>query len=101
MDLIFEGQSLIPNQKKWYSIFMETFHVGCKIENHIYRDRSVRIAKALVDTGSEYTWVPSKKLEQIGVKREKKDIRFIMANGEIITRSVGFAILRVAKTFTT
>jgi hypothetical protein len=34
------------------------------------------------------------------VKREKKDLKFVMANGEVITRSVGFAILRVAEQFT-
>jgi len=54
-----------------------------------------------VDTGSEHTWLPAPKLEQIGITREKKDIKFVMANGEIITRSVGFAILRVGKYFTT
>jgi len=79
---------------------MGTFHTGCKIENHVHRDKGVRIAKALVDTGSEYTWIPSTKLEKIGVKREKKDLRFTMANGELITRSVGFAIIRVGKEFT-
>jgi len=79
---------------------MGTFHTSCRIENHVHRDKGVRIAKALVDTGSEYTWIPSTKLEKIGVKREKKDIRFVMANGEIITRSTGFAIIRVGKKFT-
>ncbi len=79
---------------------MGTFHVGCKVENHVDRNRAVRIAKALVDTGSEYTWLPGAKLEKIGVVREKKDLRFVMANGEVVTRSVGFAILRVAKNFT-
>jgi len=39
-------------------------------------------------------------LEKIGVKREKKDVRFTMANGEVVTRSVGFAILRIGKSFT-
>jgi len=53
-----------------------------------------------VDTGSEYTWLPTYKLEAIGVTREKKDLRFVMANGEVITRSVGFAVLRVDKHFT-
>ena len=53
-----------------------------------------------MDTGSEYTWIPSAKLEKIGVKREKKDLRFVMANGEVVTRSVGFAIVRVGKEFT-
>jgi len=79
---------------------MGSFYVGCKVENHVDRTRSVRIPKLLVDTGSEQTWLPAAKLEEIRVKREKKDVPFIMANGEVVTRSVGFAILRVDKYFT-
>ena len=79
---------------------MGTFHTSCKIENHRDRTKAVRISKLLVDTSSEFTWVPSATLEKIGVAREKKDVRFIMANGEIVTRSVGFAILRVGNKFT-
>ena len=79
---------------------MGTFHVSCKVANHVDRSRSVRIPKLLVDTGSEYTWIASTKLEKIDIEREKKDLRFIMANGEVITRSVGFAILHVAGSFT-
>ena len=82
------------------NIEMDGFHTSCRIENHVDRSRSVRISKLLVDTGSEYTWIPAARLEKIGVKREKKDVRFIMANGEVVTRSVGFAILRVANHFT-
>ncbi len=54
----------------------------------------------LVDAGGEYTWVPATLLERIGIAREKKDIEFVMANGQRITRSIGFAIIRVAKSFT-
>ncbi|MBT5705827.1 hypothetical protein N8737_03735 [Verrucomicrobia bacterium] len=79
---------------------MAAFHVDFRVENHVERSRGLRIPKALVDAGSEYTWVPGKKLEQIGVVREKEGLRFVMANGQVITRSVGFAILRVAKAFT-
>lgn len=79
---------------------MGTFHVGCKVENHVDRSKSVRIPKILVDTGSEFTWIPEGKLDSIGVEREKKDVAFTMANGQIVTRSVGFAILRVDKYFT-
>lgn len=79
---------------------MGTFHVGCRLENHVHRDQTVTVPRALVDTGSEYTWIPAKTLEQIGVEREKKDLSFTMANGQTITRSVGFAILRVDKYFT-
>jgi hypothetical protein len=53
------------------------------------------IASLLVDTGSEYTWVREAKLQKIRVTREKKDLQFVMANGTVVTRSVGFAILRV------
>jgi len=75
-------------------------HVGATIENHTDRKKSVRIAKLLVDTGSEHTWLPESTLDKIGVKREKKDISFMMANGTIVTRSIGFAIVRVDKYFT-
>lgn len=79
---------------------MGTFHVTCQVQNHVDRSRKVRVTKTLVDTGSEYSWVPADKLEKIGVVREKKDIQFAMANGQVITRSVGFAILHVANAFT-
>jgi predicted aspartyl protease len=79
---------------------MGTFSIGCKVENHVDRSRAVRIPKLLVDTGSEHTWLPAAKLAQIGVQREKKDIPFVMANGQVVTRSVGFAILRVEQYFT-
>jgi len=79
---------------------MGTFHTACTVANHVNRSRSVRLQRLLVDTGSEYSWIPAAKLEAIGVKREKKDVHFVMANGEAITRSVGFAILRVGRQFT-
>jgi len=79
---------------------MGTFYISCTVENYRSRNKVARVPKLLVDTGSEYTWVPTTVLEKIGVVREKKDLRFIMANGEIITRSIGFAILRVGGSFT-
>jgi hypothetical protein len=39
-------------------------------------------------------------LERVGIEPVKKDLQIQMANGEIITRSVGFAVLRVDKFFT-
>jgi predicted aspartyl protease len=80
---------------------MGTFHISCKVESHVDRSKSVSVPKLLVDTGSEYTWIPAEKLEKIGIAREKKDVQFVMANGAVITRSVGFAILRVEKCLTT
>jgi predicted aspartyl protease len=79
---------------------MGTFYTSCKVENHVYRSKFINVPKLLVDTGSEYTWIAAAKLEKIGIRREKKDVAFIMANGELVTRSVGFAVLRVNEHFT-
>ena len=79
---------------------MGTFRIACKIENVADRERSAKVERLLVDTGSDYTWLPGKTLERIGVQREKKDILFVMANGQEITRTVGFVIIRVDKYFT-
>ena len=79
---------------------MGTFSVGCRIENSVDWAKGVNVRRILVDTGSEYTWVSGAVLEKIGIAREKKDVEFIMANGQRITRSVGFAIVRVDKAFT-
>ena len=70
---------------------METFYTHCIVQNHSDRKKQSRIPKILVDTGSEYTWIPEATLERIGVAREKKDLPFMLANGQQITRSVGFA----------
>ena len=79
---------------------MGTFYVGCRIENHVHREQSVTVPKILVDTGSEYTWVSEQRLNRIGVMPEKKDVAFVMANGQTVTRTVGFAVIRVNKAFT-
>lgn len=79
---------------------MGTFYTKCKIENLVDRRRSVIVPKLLIDTGSEHTWVSERTLERIGIQREKKDLTFILANGEQVTRSVGFAIIRLDKYFT-
>ncbi len=79
---------------------MGTFHVGARVENLVDRSKGASLPKLLVDTGSGYTWVPEPILEKLGIAREKKDLEFVMANGQKITRSVGFAIVRVDKSFT-
>jgi len=66
----------------------------------VNREQSAIIRRLLVDTVSDYTWIPATALEKIGVDREKKDIPFVMANGQQITRSVGFVIIRLDKFFT-
>jgi len=79
---------------------MRTFYTRCKVKNVVNREQSAVIRRLLVDTGSDYSWIPATALEKIGVDREKKDIPFVMANGQQITRSVGFVIIRLDKFFT-
>lgn len=79
---------------------MGTFYTDCEIANISDRTKRVQLQGLLVDTGSEFTWAPADALEQIGIGLEKNDISFVMANGQQITRSVGFAIVAVGDRFT-
>src|ERR1043166_9961677 len=74
---------------------MGTFTVGCLIKNPTNRERSVRIPKLMVDTASEATWVPRKRLEEAGIESEKRQ-PFPMANGQWVYRDVGYALIRVS-----
>ena len=79
---------------------MGTFYTNCTVANHIDRKKSVEIPKLLVDTGSEFTWILADSLKKAGVAREKKDYTFVMANGQQITRTIGFAIIHVGEALT-
>ena len=74
---------------------MGCFHIDAVIRNIAHRGREEAVPRLLVDTGSERTRVPGEVLERLGVTREKKDLVFMMANGQQITRSVGYAIIEV------
>src|SRR5437773_2523174 len=71
---------------------MGTFRVDCAATNISDPDRKTVIDNVLIDTGSDSTWLPSPALESIGVRRVKKRLTFIMANGAKITRSSGYVI---------
>src|SRR6266850_2418328 len=79
---------------------MGTFTVGCKIANHEDRSRSKVIPRLMVDTGSEYTWIAGSSLREIGIKPEKT-IRAQMANGSVLEREAGYALIMVGKFQTT
>lgn len=79
---------------------MGIFRTSCRVENILDRQLSAEFQQVLVDTGSELSWLPETILEAIQVRREKTDVEFLMANGQRVTRSLGFAILRVDGSFT-
>jgi predicted aspartyl protease len=76
---------------------MGTFYVGCEVENHKDPKKAAVVPGLLVDSGREFTWLPEDVLNRIGVEPVKKDLQIQMANGQIITRTVGYAVLRLAQ----
>ena len=72
---------------------MGAFKVDCELQELTGKQPPVSIAGVMVDTGSEYTWLPEELLARAGVGVSKKDLAFVMANGTRITRDVGYAYL--------
>ncbi len=69
-------------------IFRTTIDVA-----HVARPHDRRtLPDVMVDTGSEYNWVPRAVLEALGVERVRTD-RFETADGRVLEREVGFAYL--------
>ncbi|MGH7172099.1 MAG: hypothetical protein ACRELF_13315 [Gemmataceae bacterium] len=73
---------------------MGIFHVDAEIINTRQPARKVTVPQLLVDSGSEFTWIPEAALKQARIQVVKKDVPFVMANGQTITRSMGYAIVR-------
>lgn len=71
------------------------FRVNCTAQNVAAPGKAIVVKQLLVDTGSEFTWIPREELEQIGVTVKKRDVQFVMANGMTITRDVGYVILKM------
>ena len=74
---------------------MGVFHVDCFVVSPESPTKKVALKRLLVDTGSEFTWLPAERLRAAGITVRKKDVSFRMANGQIITRDVGYGILQV------
>ena len=55
-------------------------------------ERRVDLEHVMVDTGSEYNWVPESVLEQIGIVPVRVD-RFETGDGRVLERNVGFAMI--------
>jgi predicted aspartyl protease len=55
-------------------------------------ERRQRLNDVMVDTGSEYNWIPAEVLADVGVVPVRVD-RFQTADGRILERDVGFALL--------
>jgi predicted aspartyl protease len=71
---------------------MSLFKVNIVARNP--RDESLETPpiEALVDTGSELTWLPANLLSGVGIAPRRKRT-FVTATRETVTRDVGYAIL--------
>ena len=74
---------------------MGTFRTAIAVEHPARRGHLHRLADVLVDTGAEATWIPRAALESLGIAPERTE-RYRMADGRVLEREVGFALVHVA-----
>ena len=71
---------------------MGIFRTTIEIASTLSPDKRVTIANVMVDTGSEYNWLPEGMLAELGVTPVRVD-RFETADGRILERAIGFALI--------
>ncbi|OLE80603.1 MAG: hypothetical protein AUF76_14540 [Acidobacteria bacterium 13_1_20CM_2_65_9] len=71
---------------------MSLFRVNVVARNPKDETRETPPIEALVDTGSELTWLPADVLGQVGITPRRKRT-FLTATRQTVTRDVGYAIL--------
>ena len=72
---------------------MSMFHVNRTVVNPKKEELVTEPVSALVDTGSELTWLPSDLLKKIGIA-PRRERAFELANKQIIKRPIGYGIVR-------
>jgi predicted aspartyl protease len=78
---------------------MGIFRITIGVENVAQRGGVRYVADALVDTGSELTWIPREVLHSIGIKIERRR-SFIVADGRLVERDIGYAVVHAAESAT-
>lgn len=71
---------------------MRIFRTTMSIAHVARADERLELQHVMVDTGSEYNWIPRGLLTRLGITPERVD-RFETADGRILERDVGFAML--------
>ena len=73
---------------------MGVFRVDAEVAGIAAPHSFVAVEKLVVDTGSEFTWLPEPLLNEAGVTPAKQGEPFVTADGRTISRSTGYAIVR-------
>ena len=76
---------------------MGVFRTTIEVQNWELRGPSRALPETLVDTGREYTWVPRRVLEELGIRAQRKQA-FEVADGRRIERDIGYALVRAGGT---
>lgn len=71
---------------------MGIFRTTISIANFANRANLRTLTDVMVDTGSEYNWIPRDILDELGITQERIE-SFETANGQVIARPVGFALI--------
>lgn len=71
---------------------MGVFRTTLSVASLADPDDRRQLDDVMVDTGSEYNWIPRAILEDLGVEPDRVD-RFETADGRILDREVGLAII--------
>jgi predicted aspartyl protease len=69
---------------------MGILRTSISIEHPARRGTLLELSDVIIDTGSEYTWVPRPVLESLGLTPERV-VEFVTTDGRQIERGVGFA----------
>jgi predicted aspartyl protease len=69
---------------------MGVLRTSISIEHPGRRGTLLELSDVIIDTGSEYTWVPRPVLEMLGLSPERV-VEFVTTDGRQIERGVGFA----------
>ena len=76
---------------------MGLFRTTVEVQNWELRGPRRALPETLVDTGSEYTWIPRAVLGELGIVPRRTQA-FETADGRRIERDIGYALIRVADT---
>lgn len=71
---------------------MGIFRTTIEISSLTDHDTRLAFADVMVDTGSEYNWIPEEMLVELGIAPVRIE-RFETADGRILERPVGFAMV--------
>lgn len=74
---------------------MGIFRTAVEVAHLAVPDQRRQVTGVMVDTGSEYNWIPRPLLEELAIRPERID-RFQTADGRLLDREVGFALLYAA-----